>query len=89
MRSGAFEQSEAAWTDQTWGDLPLACPTSGASDRPAMDGSGDCGDARATAPGAEPLVNNERRVCHPVARCIRRSFTSVSQEMGSSAGTHV
>jgi len=82
-------QSQAAWTDQTWGGLQLARPTPGAGHRNAMDGSSDCRDARTPAPGSEPLVDNQRGVCHPVARYPRRSLTSVSQEMGTPAGSCV
>ncbi len=55
----------------------------------AMDGSGNRGDARAPTPGAQPLVDNQRGVCHPLVRCTRRSLPSVHQEMGSSAGSCV
>lgn len=87
MRSGAFAHSHAAWTDHTWGDRHVASDASGAGHRNAMDGCGDCGDARTPALGSEPLVDDHRGVCNPGARCARGGRARLHQDMGSAPET--
>jgi hypothetical protein len=76
---------EAPPTHQTRSGVQLASASPGPGHGDAMDGSPDCGHARASPPGRDEVVDNQRGLCHKAARYRRRAVAHYYPQMGAAA----
>jgi hypothetical protein len=74
---------------ETGSGLQLARSSPRAGDGDAMDSGADRGDGRASPPGRDKVVDDERGLCHQATRCRRRGITHLYQEMGIVAGSYL
>jgi hypothetical protein len=80
---------EATTAHQTRPRVQLARPSAHPGHGDAMERRADCRDARASPPGRDEVVDDERGFRDKTARRRRRGIAHLCQEMGSFAGAYI